>query len=125
MEKELIVKAKQAKTPKELMALAKECNTEMTEESAKAYLEMLHPKTGEMSDDELDNVAGGGCHTGDGRLVVTATHNCRDFRCKKDGAPSHTRAAVCTACGATAICNNCKFCSYEKGLWRCSGQSKN
>ena len=32
MKKELIVKAKQAKTPEELMSLAKENNMEMTEE---------------------------------------------------------------------------------------------
>lgn len=120
MNKELISKAKNAKSPKELMALAKENGTELTDESAKAYFERLNPKTGELSDDELDNVAGGGCHTSDGRLVVTAMHNCKDFQCKKDGAPSHVRAAICTACGATAICNNCKFCSYEKGLWLCS-----
>ena len=60
MNKELLAKAKEAKTPEELMALAKENNMEMTEECAKAYFEQLNPKTGELSDDELDNVAGGG-----------------------------------------------------------------
>ena len=58
---ELIEKAKSAKTPEELMALAKENGMELTEESAKAYFEQLNPKTGELSDDELNNVAGGGC----------------------------------------------------------------
>ena len=61
MNKELLAKAKEMKTPEELMALAKENGIEMTEESAKAYFEQLNPKTGEVSDDELDNVAGGGC----------------------------------------------------------------
>ena len=65
---ELIEKAKEAKNPEELMALAKENGIEMTEESAKAYFEQLHPKTGELSDDELDNVAGGGCQSNNGRL---------------------------------------------------------
>ena len=58
---ELIEKAKSAKTPEELMALAKENGVELTEESAKAYFEQLNPKTGELADEELNNVAGGGC----------------------------------------------------------------
>ena len=53
MSKELLAKAKEAKTPEELMAFAKENNMEMTEESAKAYFEQLHPKTGEITDEEL------------------------------------------------------------------------
>ena len=68
MEKDLLVKAKQAKNPEELMSLAKENGIEMTEESAKAYFEQLHPKTGELADDELDNVAGGGCQQNNGHL---------------------------------------------------------
>lgn len=64
LNKELLAKAKNAKTPEELIALAKENGTEMTEESAEAYYNLLHPQNGEVSDDELDNVAGGGCHNG-------------------------------------------------------------
>ena len=60
MNKELLAKAKEMKTPEELMALAKENGIELTEESAAAYFDRLHPQTGELSDDELDNVAGGG-----------------------------------------------------------------
>ena len=56
--KELLEKAKTAKSAEELLAMAKAENIEMTaEEAAKAYAE-LH-KTGELSDEELDNVAGG------------------------------------------------------------------
>ena len=47
---ELIEKAKSAKTPEELMALAKENGVELTEESAAAYFDRLNPKTGELSD---------------------------------------------------------------------------
>jgi len=92
---ELIEKAKSAKTPEELMALAKENGMELTEESAKAYLDLLHPQTGELSDDELDNVAGGGCHNG-GILVR------------------------CNTCGVAAYCHSCQYCTYEKGLWLCN-----
>ena len=56
--KELIEKAKQAKTVEELVELAKTENIEMTAEEAAKYFAELH-KTGELSDEELDNVAGG------------------------------------------------------------------
>ena len=68
MNNELIAKAKQAKNPEELLALAKENGVELTEESAKSYFNQLNPKTGELADDELDNVAGGGCQSDNGRL---------------------------------------------------------
>ena len=58
--KELLEKAKTAKTAEELLAMAKAENIELTEEqAAKAFAELN--KTGELSDEELDNVAGGGC----------------------------------------------------------------
>ena len=56
---ELLAKAKEAKTADELKALAEANGEEMTEESAKAYFEKLHPQNGEIADDELDNVTGG------------------------------------------------------------------
>ena len=59
MNKELLEKAKEAKTPDELMSLAKENGIELTAESAAAYFERLNSKTGELSDSELDNVSGG------------------------------------------------------------------
>ena len=52
LSEELIAKAKGTKTPEELAALAKESSIDLTEEEAKAYFEQLHPKTGELSDDE-------------------------------------------------------------------------
>ncbi len=61
--KELLEKAKQAKTAEELLALAKNEGIELTaEQAAKAFAELN--KTGELSDEELDNVAGGGCPGG-------------------------------------------------------------
>ena len=59
MNKALLAKAKEAKTPDELMSLAKENGVELTEESAASYFDRLHPQTGELSDSELDNVSGG------------------------------------------------------------------
>ena len=56
--KELLEKAKTAKSAEELLAMAKAENIELTEEeAAKAFAELN--KSGELSDEELDNVAGG------------------------------------------------------------------
>ena len=56
--KELLEKAKTAKTAEELLAMAKAENIEISaEEAAKAFAELN--KTGELSDEELDNVSGG------------------------------------------------------------------
>lgn len=76
MTQEMIEKARQAKTVEEFLALAKENGMEMTVEEAKAYFEQLHPVTGELSDDELDNVSGGGCTTNGGYTTVTSDLKC-------------------------------------------------
>ena len=56
--KELLKKAKTAKSAEELLELAKAENIELSaEQAAKAFAEMN--KTGELSDEELDNVSGG------------------------------------------------------------------
>ena len=56
--KELIEKAKTAKTAEELLAMAKAENSELSaEEAEKSFAELN--KTGELSDEELNNVAGG------------------------------------------------------------------
>ena len=65
---ELLEKAKQAKSAEELLTLAKENDIELTEENAKAYFEQLNPPKGELSDAELDNIAGGGCKSEDRNL---------------------------------------------------------
>lgn len=121
MDKELIEKAKQAKTPEELYEMAKEVGRAMTEESAKEYFDMLHPKTGELGDDELDDVAGGACYQGDGRMVTTVGNSCRSWRCKQHNKKMDSdHRPVCIECGKMASCNSCKFCTYEKGLWLCN-----
>ena len=107
---EVLEKAKLAKSAEELIALAKENGAEMTAEEANACFAQLNPKTGELSDDELDNVAGGGCHTKDGRLVVSALHICDDFNGKRGIRRGDEYAE----------CSNCTYCTYEKGLWLCN-----
>ena len=70
MNEELIAKAKEAKSTEELLALAGENGVEMTEENAKAIFERLQ-SAGELADDELDSVSGGGCS-----LFETKCPNC-------------------------------------------------
>ena len=108
MEQELITKAKKAKSVEELMALAKENNVAITEEDAKMYFEVLHPKTGELSDEELDNVAGGGCYAPGGNLLTTIGHGCKYY---EEGRKT----------GAKGTCCRCKYWGndpHNKGsLW--------
>ena len=71
---EMIEKAKAAKSAEELLAVAKEYNVEMTADEAKTCFAQLNPKSGELSDDDLDAVAGGagGCgksNINDGTMV--------------------------------------------------------
>ncbi len=71
-------KAKAAKSADEILALAKENGIEITSEEARETFELLNT-TGEMSDEELDNVSGGGCKTKvDGKeyVIVTAGLDC-------------------------------------------------
>ena len=56
----LIEKAKSAKTAEELIEFAKVENIELSAEEAAKYFAKLNA-SGELSDEELDNVAGGGC----------------------------------------------------------------
>ncbi|MDE7399065.1 MAG: hypothetical protein K2N06_06000 [Oscillospiraceae bacterium] len=108
----LIEKARQAKSPEELLVLAKENEIELTEDEAKAYFEQLN-KSGELSDDELDNVAGGGCYTDDGRLVVTPCYSCKRYECKVCG---NTGNHLCKWSSKTSVytaaqCSKCKYCT--------------
>lgn len=58
MNNELIAKAKTAKSPEELLALANENEIELTEEQAKGFFDRFNVSR-ELEDDELEGVAGG------------------------------------------------------------------
>lgn len=95
LSKELIAKAKEAKSPEELLALAKENGIELTEETSKAYFEQLNPPTGELADEELDNVAGGGCYSKNGRLMTTCGYKCKHY---VDGQSTYGVRGTCCRC---------------------------
>ena len=115
---EIIEKAKQAASAEEILTLAKENGMEMTEEQATAYFAQLHPASGEISDDELDNVAGGGCHSGDGRLVITCNYSCSNWEDKTQYRPEINCYVPCNA--AIQNCQSCKHRTVEHELWLCN-----
>ena len=102
MSKENIEMAKEAKSVEELLALAKENNYPLTEEEAQNYFNQFHA-TGELSDDELDQV-GGGCGGGketynkDGYWIIPydcSSYYCSEFEQKFVGG---TQAKCCYHC---------------------------
>jgi hypothetical protein len=122
---ENLAKAKQAKSVEELLTLAKESGVEMTAEQAQDILARLNQKSGELADDELDNVAGGGCYAGDGRLVVTLGHYCDHYGCSDCGgegtAVTSHNTIVCANCRSIWVgCNHCRYVSYESSHWLCN-----
>ena len=54
---EIVEKIKSANSADEVLAIAKECNVEITPEEANKYFHQLH--SGELDDDLLDGVSGG------------------------------------------------------------------
>ena len=98
MNEEMIAKAKEAKSVGELIALAKENGIELTEEDAKMYFEQLNAKKGELSDDELDCVAGGGCLGEEERYCP----NCQ------------TRLERRGSCHGLYLFYQCNNCGYEE-----------
>ena len=124
----MIMKGKEANTVEELKEMAIKENWNISDEEANAYFDELQkyktPNIGELSDDELDDVSGGGCYKGK-RLVVTTMHSCMEWSCKCGNPSNMTPAELvnlgrCPKCRRGKTCGNCKYCSYEKCLWLCN-----
>ena len=107
---ELLAKAKEAETVEELMALAKANGVELTGEDAKACFDRLHPVTGELSDDELNNVSGGRCYSGDGRLKTTCGYRCKHYQ---EGQSTFGVEGTCCRCRYWGVDPN----AITAGLW--------
>ena len=131
MNQELLEKAKEAKSAEELLSLAKENGVELTKDEAEEYFAQMH-QSGELSDEELDNVAGGGCHKKDGRLIVTVDYGCDQWACSICGSKRIFESQVygrmhhCSNGNSVrhpGACSTCKFMSYEGGMWLCNHPS--
>ena len=125
MNKDLLGKARAAKSAEELLELAKANSVELTEAEAAEHFSQLH-QSGELSDEELSAVSGGGCHTKDGRLVVSNGYGCDGFICKRCGSRNRemhvcsTNSTSRTQTLSSGNCSCCQFYTYEKGLWLCN-----
>ena len=98
MNQELIIKAKAAKSVEELLELAKASNVELSDEQAKEYFAKLNPTKGELSDDELDDVSGGGC----GESKTKYCPNCNsELRMMSEGTGNFSMKFyyLCDSCG--------------------------
>lgn len=150
---EIMTKAKGAKSAEELLKIAHENGMEdFTEESAKAYFDLLN-KSGEIADDELENASGGGCYGlgSSSRLVTTILNSCKYYRCHWCNTTGERRYELMKFQGWTldvypwarqlhgcdrllydpedqgkhnGKCNSCFFCSYESGIWYCNAKER-
>ncbi len=69
----LIEKAGKAESVEDLMRIAEENSIHLEKETAELYYEKLNPPLGELSDDEIASVTGGGC--GGGKLDTGLNFN--------------------------------------------------
>ncbi len=92
----------------ELLALAKENGIELTGERAREVFNSLHSSE-ELADEELENVAGGGCVE---HRVVAAADSCFAWACKECG----LGLSDCTH-GWYTTCTNCKHCERREDVW--------
>jgi hypothetical protein len=117
-------KAKTASSVVELIAIAKESGRELSKEQAQAYFAQLNPKSGELADEELDNVAGGGaCDGGEktydanGYLIVTYSGFCNTYWTCVCGAKGVSQSKYqCLSCQRPLYCNTCLYYVADQGI---------
>ena len=117
--------ARAAKSSEELISLAKEQGIDITVEQAANF---LNPPKGELSDEELENVAGGYCKQGGseyGREIVTLVTPCVHGLKKymEDhwvGAEAHGTRRCGSYHFVSGQGGKCGYLSYEKGIWYCN-----
>lgn len=98
---ELIKKAKEAKTAEELMELVKESGMEMTAEEAASCFAQLNAQQGEILDDELENVVGGGCGSNDSKEETS------DFVCRMCWSQNPPKIVYYESLGYGRCCSDC------------------
>lgn len=121
---DMIEKAKTARSAEELVTLAKENGLEMSAGEAEVCFARLHPVMGELDDDDLDNVAGGGCGSGgasydrtwygfmNGERVHAGAHRCPLDQCQlgimECGSCEQPDGSVTRNRGFRVLCLVCK-----------------
>lgn len=124
---ELMEKAKAAKSAEELLSLAKENGIELAAEQANAYFERINA-SGELNDEELENVAGGGCDKNYDPAVVIA-NRCNDWECILCGGritPGTTVNGDHNCPGTNILidisCSRCKYGKADGRSIKCTRQ---
>ena len=117
--KELLIKAKAAKSVEELVAVAGECGLTVTVEQAKVYFDQFHSEDAELSDEELDNVSGGSECVG-GRtysddwpyyLITTMFNSCSNFQLDTN---HDFNVKWCSQCESGCLENGVLYCLSRK-----------
>lgn len=127
--KELMERARGAKSPEELLALAKELGVEMTAAEAEETFSLLHKK-GELADNELENVAGGGCDTtvdGKDYRVVTSGLTCingqyayyRDKNAQYLNTSNMDLRSTWAMFGEYGMCGQCRWLEFKGVIGYC------
>ena len=107
----------------ELLEIAKAVGIKMTADEAAIYFAQLNPKSGELSDDDLYNVAGGACESREERICVgDAVRITSGQTCRKCGCNEGTYQGNISSWSCDCIkCKNCGSiieyttdCTYEK-----------
>lgn len=113
---ELMEKAKAAKSTEELMKIAEENGIDLTAEQADDYFERINA-SGELNDEELSGVAGGGCNKNYDPVVVIA-NRCNEWECILCGGritPETTVHGDHNCPGTNILIDiNCNRCKYGK-----------
>ena len=138
---DMMEKAQGAKTPEELLVLAKEADIQMSPQEAEETFALLNKK-GELSDEELDNVAGGGCDTTvDGKTytVVSSGLDCftgqYEANYERDGVSGVVAGPLYAQDNYSlrftwkdfaypGQCGMCRWLSFKAGTGYCSKSAK-
>ena len=124
---EQLEKARNVKSVDELIQLAQTEGFEMSAEEAEELFEILDKKTGELADEELDNVAGGRCKTkvnGKRYTVVSASCQCmygryQHLKWQDVYSMGHLRTMWYNAYGKKP-CGKCVHLKLKNGIGYCS-----
>lgn len=131
LSEEMLAKARAAQSTQELQTMALEIDETLSDEEAKSYFELLHQgsESGELSDNELENVSGGTCYRGKYPVVLP------NSRCGKWTCPQCNRVVYwtnihewCSALEEGAVvaakCSTCKYRFSSAGVWMCAHPDK-
>ncbi len=112
----LLEKAKKAKSSEDLITLAKENGIDFTDDEARTYFSRLNAEAGELSDDELDSVAGGRkCGTSyyDHRPIVTVGNSCGLYE-DEETKRADTGNGKCGTCLYSKVMEIFLICNHYK-----------